>query len=327
MKDAPKSRLFICMISILSFCLGCASGSVKEKVGPTIQEAQAVPAVGPKARIAVAQFVNNTGGLNSQLQRMAVQMQAQMANMSQQMLEYQKKMIPYQNALMVWQARVASVGEKKAGPPPTPPEFSSSSSPYMTTVTDPVAGGVRDMMINALFNSGRFIVLERQEINKINWEQEFSRSGFVGEKTKIPIGNIEGAELLLIGSLTTLEAEESGGDVGALLSTLASSMGKNPLGKTEVGVSWKNAKAAMEIRLVDARTSRVVAAATVEGKATSVGASGHKPRSSYYSGQLPAHFSAYKNTPVEEAFREMIQAGVQYLVEKTPNQYYHQPPQ
>ena len=83
----------------------------------------------------------------------------------------------------------------------------------------------------------------------------------------------------------------------------------------------------MEIRLVDARTSRVVAVTTVEGRATSVSASGAKPSSSPDdSGPLPASFSAFKNTPVEAAFRKMVNAAVQYLVTKTPENYFHTPP-
>ena len=319
-----RSKCVLVLFAVLIMCLGCASGGVVETKGPGISEARAVPATGPKARIAVAQFVNNSGGLEAQMQRMAASAQAQMANVQREMLEFQKKMIPYQYAFMEWQTKVARVGEEKAGPPPKPPEFSSSSSPYMATVTDPVAGGVRDMMINALFNSNRFIVLERQTIDRINWEQEFSQSGRVGEKTKVPIGQIEGAELLLIGSLTTLEAEQSGGGVGGTLSTFITSLVNTPLANTDVGISWKRVKAAMEIRLIDTRTSRVVAATTIEGRATDVGLGGSKySSSSYYdAGAFPASFSAFQKTPVEEAFRKMVHAGVEFLVTKTPDNYF-----
>ncbi len=245
------------------------------------------------------------------------------------MMEFQKKMIPYQQEFAAWQMRAAEVGEEVAGPPPEPPEFTTSSSPYMATVTDPVAGGIRDMMINALFNSGRFIVLERQAIDKINWEQEFSQTPRVGGKTRIPVGQIEGAELLLIGSLNTLEAKQSGGDIGGVIS---SAMAIAPLlnrpyttEATEAQVSWESAKVAMDLRLVDARTSRVVAATTVEGSARSVGVGASKTEYSYNAGELPVGFSMYHNTPVEKAFRKMVEAAVQFLVSKTPEQYYHYP--
>jgi curli biogenesis system outer membrane secretion channel CsgG len=233
-------------------------------------------------------------------------------------------MIPWQQAFMEWQAKVATVGEEKAGPPPKMPELSISSSPYMATVTDPVAGGVRDMMVNALLNSNRFIVLERQAIDEINWEQEFSQSGRVGERTKLPIGQIEGAELLLIGSLTTLEGEQSGGGVAGTLSEFIWSLANTPLANVDVGVSWKTAKAAMEIRVIDTRTSRIVAATTVEGHATDIGLGGSKRSSSSYydEGPLSASFSAIQKTPVGEAFRKMVHAAVEFLITKTPENFF-----
>lgn len=315
---------FSMVIILPTLLLGCASGSVRESKGPTILEAKAVPAEGPKARIAVAQFVNNSGGLDAQLQRANVQMQAQMANMAKEALEFQKLMIPYQQALAEWQARVAAVGEKKAGPPPKAPEFNPpSSSPYMTTVTDPVAGGVRDMMINALFRCGKFIVLERQSIETIKWEQEFSRKTQVGNKTSIPLGQIEGAELILIGSINTLEAKQSGGNIGSVIPSAFSSLPYTNIPSTEAQISWESAKVTMELRLVDTRTSRVVAVATVEGKATKVSLSGSRTQYTYDAGTLPQSFSVYHETPVEDAFRKMVNAAVDFLVTKTPVHYYH----
>jgi curli biogenesis system outer membrane secretion channel CsgG len=315
------------LLAVFLICFGCASGSVRETKGPTVSEAQAVSARGPKARIAVAQFVNNSGGLEAQMQRMAAQSQALSANMTRQMMELQKKMIPYQRDLMAWQAKVQAVGEEAAGPPPEAPTFEPTSSPYMATVSDPVAGGLRDMMINALFHSGKFIVLERQTIDHINWEQEFSHSGRVGEKVRIPMGQIEGAEVLLIGSLNTLEAKQSGGSLGGVASSAISLMPFSGVQYakevTEGSISWESAKVAMDLRLVDTRTSRVVAATTVDGRATSVELGASKTQYTYNAGKLPVGFSVYHNTPVEEAFREMVNAAVGFIVSQTPGHYYH----
>jgi curli biogenesis system outer membrane secretion channel CsgG len=308
-------------------CFGCTTGKVVSQGGPSVSEAQGMSATGPRARIAVGQFINNTGGMETQLQRLAVQTQATMANLGRDMMEFQKQMIPYQQELTEWQMKVQQYGREKAGPMPKAPDFSSSSSSgYTTMVIDPVAGGIRDMLINMLFNSRKYILVERPALNAVDFEQEFSRSSRVGDSTRIPFGEIEGAELLLIGSLTSLNAKASGGGMGAMLSTLASNLSGSDLGNTDVGVSWNSAKASMEIRLIDIRTSRVVAAATVEGKARSVGARGTtygKNHSSWDPGPLPASFEAYKNTPVESAFRKMVHSAVDYLIKNTPDNYYH----
>lgn len=78
--------------------LGCASGTATKTEGPSVSEAQAVSAVGPKARIVVAQFVNNTGGLEAQLQRMAIQARASIPDHGA-MMEFQEKMMNYKGGI------------------------------------------------------------------------------------------------------------------------------------------------------------------------------------------------------------------------------------
>jgi curli biogenesis system outer membrane secretion channel CsgG len=328
-----KSRGFLGAIILFVFILGCATAGVRDAEGPTIKEAQEASPKGPKARIAVARFVNNTGGFEGQMRRQALEMQAKMANTmsimgSPEMAEYQEKLMEYVEASQEYQAKVDKVGKQKAGPPPKmpkPPKMTKSTSPYMTPVTDPVAGGIRDMMIRALFNSGRFIVLERSEINTINWEQEFSKTESVGNKAAIPSGQIEGAEIIVIGSVNTIEAKQSGGNIGGIASIAAAAAGAvwdMPYleGVSDVNLSWENARTAMEIRGVDTRTSRIIAAFGVEGKATS-GSAG--AAYSNNAGDLAAGLSVYSNTPIEEAFRKMIDAAVKNILTKTPESYYH----
>jgi curli biogenesis system outer membrane secretion channel CsgG len=316
---------FIGLFSVLAIFLGCASGSVEQTKGPTVSDAQAVSAMGSKARIAVAQFVNNSGDPATRELRERLRRAAQARNDARRAMDQQKKWFPYLLEVQYWQEKLAAEGPEAAGPPPEPPEDMPSSSPYTVTVSDPVAGAIRDMMINAIFNCGKFIVLEREAIDKINWEQEFSGSGLVGEKTRIAAGEIEGAELLLIGSLNTCEAKASGGSIGGVFDSVTAQLLGLPYTTetTEGGVSWEKAEVAMELRLVDARTSRVVAATTVEGKARSVLFGARKTEYSWNAGALPSGFSFYQNTPVEEAFRKMIDATVEFLITKTPDKYYH----
>ncbi len=318
----PKP-MFICILFIL--LAGCVSGSTKNTQGPSVTQAQKVSALGPKARIVVAQFINNTAGYEAQMNRVMLQAQAAMPD-TNAMMAYQQKMMDYQAQLMLYQARLNEVGSKQAGPPPKAPAFpKTSTSPYMKSVSDPVAGGVRDMMINSLFNSNRFIVLERQAISEIAWEQEFSQSSRAGEKTAVPLGDIEGAELLLIGSINTLEAKESGGEIGGIVSSVISEFAGVPYAEETVDtdLSWDSAKTAMEIRLVDARTSRIVAATTVEGSSTSMGFGASQTDYTYNAGSLPKGFSMYHNTPVEDALRKMVDEAVKFLSIKIPASYYH----
>jgi len=318
-----QKPLLICTLFIL--LSGCVSGTAKNTQSPSVSQAQKVSALGPKARIVVAQFINNTAGLEAQMNRMVLQTQAAMPD-TNALMDYQGKMMDYQAQLMLYQARLNEVGSKKAGPPPKAPKFpKTTTSPYMKSVSDPVAGGVRDMIINSLFNSNRFIILERQTMSEISWEQEFSHSNRAGGKTAIPIGEIEGAELLLIGSINTLDAKESGGEIGGIISSVISEFaGVSHAEKTvNADLSWDSAKTAMEIRLVDTRTSRIVAATTVEGSSTNVGFGASETSYTYNAGSLPKGFSMYHNSPVEDALRKMVDEAVKFLTTQIPDTYYH----
>ncbi|MBS3817961.1 hypothetical protein KGY73_00425 [bacterium] len=65
-------------------------------------------------------------------------------------------------------------------------------------------------------------------------------------------------------------------------------------------------------------TSQIVAATSVEGKSASLGLEG----SSYVGGKLPVSLGGFSKTPVEKALRVCIQKSVEYIMSKTPDEYY-----
>ena len=335
--------------------LGCASGTVKDTRGPSVSEAQVVSAVGPKARIAVA-LKNISGGPEEQKKRQRYMMSKSEKFDPESMIktqaevmreadrarkavdEYERKLFIYHEDLKRYQARLKEVGTEKAGPPPKAPKFPKIRTGHLKTVSDPVADGIRNMMIHALFNSNRFIVLERENLEKLNREQEISHSAGSGNKTGLPAGQIEGAELLLKGSINNIKLNPKPSDKhyneDLLLSVYDAIALKESMERRlkmdgdfytwkDLDYSWNSANVSMHLRLVDTRTSRVVAAATVEGKATGVLFGISKTKYKYNAGDLPTGFSVFQNTPVEDAFRKMIDAAVEFLLTKTPENYYH----
>lgn len=105
---------------------------------------------------------------------------------------------------------------------------------------DPLAKQTSDMMINALNDTGKFVVLERSDLGLVEDEQALS-----GTK-----GNIVGADDLLVGSLTQF-GRETEGENGFLSNT-----------KKQV------AYATVDIRLVDVKTAQVIFTATGSGQAS-----------------------------------------------------------
>ena len=148
--------------------------------------------------------------------------------------------------------------------------------------------GMRDMLTDALTNTGRFIVLERERLNEVMAEQDLADTGRFANETVAPKGELEGAELLIRGSITTFDPNCKGGS--ALI------------------VSGSKSCIAINIRIIDARTGRVVSATTVEGS------SGKSAVGLTFGGELPFGLGAYKKTPIESAIRNCIGAAVDHIV-------------
>ena len=152
-----------------------------------------------------------------------------------------------------------------------------------------IGSGMSDMLTDALFNTGRFIVLERERLNEVTEEQDLANSGRFKKETAAPIGQLEGAELLIRGSVTQFEPNCKGGSI--------------------IIVSGKEACVAINLRILDAKTGRVVNATTVTGTSgnASVGII-------FAGGALPVGLGAYSRTPMEAAIRNCIETAVQFIV-------------
>ncbi len=169
-----------------------------------------------------------------------------------------------------------------------------------------IGEGMRDMLTTALFNSNRYIVLEREQLGEVLQEQDLGESGRVKKGTEAPIGEIYGAELLITASVTEFEGSAKG--IG----------GRTKILGVRVGGGVKKGHIAIDIRIIDTKTSQIVAATSVEGNSTSFGAEG----STWIGGSLPVSLGGFSKTPVEKAIRVCIQKAIEYIVSQTPREYY-----
>jgi len=181
-----------------------------------------------------------------------------------------------------------------------------------------IGDGMADQLTTALYNTNRFIVLEREALDDVLSEQDLGAAGRVRGDTAARVGEIEGAELLVVAAVTEFEGAASGaqgGLTGVATGVLGGSYG-TLLGGALGG--YKKAHMAIDMRIVDARTSRVLAATSVEGEATDVNLGGFAA-----SGALAGGLGGWKNTPTEKALRVCIQKAVDFIVSRTPQTYYH----
>ncbi len=187
-----------------------------------------------------------------------------------------------------------------------------------------IGDGMADMLATALFHSNRYIVLERQTVSDILREQDLGGAGRVKKGTEAAIGEIEGAELLITGTVTEFEGAASGGGgalggLGGLGSGSIWGVGSAILGAIVGGL--KNAHMAIDVRVIDTKTSRIVAAASVEGKATDFNLGGALGGVGG-GGALGGALGGWSKTPTEKALRICIQEAVKFIVSKTPESYY-----
>ncbi len=181
-----------------------------------------------------------------------------------------------------------------------------------------VIAGIRDMLVTELFNTGQFIVLDREDLNSVMVEQDFSQSMRVGDKTRIPLGQLEGAELLVVGALTAFDT--GAGSEGGALPIPIPLGGDARYGWGVLNLSFKRGYAAMDLRIIDVATGRIVASTAVEGKNTryaldftglfDIGGSSVK---------LPGLLNYFNNTPVEQALQKMVTAAIGTIAEQKPS--------
>ncbi len=178
-----------------------------------------------------------------------------------------------------------------------------------------IGDGLADMLATALFRTGRFVVLERGEgFEEVKKELELAQSEYVNQRKAAQKGQIESADVLVVGAITAFEPNYTGGGgaVGGLFGTVLGG----------VGAKMKNAYIAADLRLVDVRTGRVINATTVEGKATSWGIGGGLGARVSSHVFLGGALGAYKNTPMEKAIRVMLQNAVNAIAQMVPQTYY-----
>jgi len=188
-----------------------------------------------------------------------------------------------------------------------------------------VADGLSDMMATALVNTNRFIVLERDALSDIIKEQNLGASGRVNPKSAPPIGQIEGAELLVMGAITEYEPMHfSVGGIALGLLTGATSVAINqkvhraPLG----AIMYTDALIGADIRVVDTRTSRILFSASLKADAKDFGGGiigvigGGKTT-------VPLGFGGFQHTGIKLAMRVLINKAVAFIAQNTPSNFYH----
>jgi curli biogenesis system outer membrane secretion channel CsgG len=180
-------------------------------------------------------------------------------------------------------------------------------------VTNAIGDGMAEMLATVLFQSNRYLVLDRSTVTQMQEERQRMTTAGGPQKAVVPLNDVEGAELLVAGAVTEFEPEAGGGE---------GSVGKGVLPSsgfiTDLAGSFKQAHLAIDLRLIDTRTSQLVAATSVAGKATDLGLATS-------GGNREWAWKGHAKTPIEKAIRAALSEAVQFVITQTPAPYYRYP--
>lgn len=113
-----------------------------------------------------------------------------------------------------------------------------------------------EILVTELFESDRFTVVEREDLEAVLEEQDLPESGRVDLGTAVRMGRILGAEYLLMGGLTFSATEST--YAGLVLGPISA-------------IKITKARVDLDLRLVDTTTAQIVWAAQSRGKKSGLG--------------------------------------------------------
>jgi curli biogenesis system outer membrane secretion channel CsgG len=158
-----------------------------------------------------------------------------------------------------------------------------------------LGAGVADMLATALVKTGKFSVIERQELDKIVEEQKLGESGLVTPQTAPKVGQLLGAELFVVGAVTECGTKES--NIGGGISVFGG------------GLKTKKARTVVDIRLINTTTGEIIASESEEGTESTTGVAVRYEDIDFN------NQDSWDNTDIGKATREAVNKTVELIAD------------
>jgi curli biogenesis system outer membrane secretion channel CsgG len=156
--------------------------------------------------------------------------------------------------------------------------------------------GMADMLTTALVKSGKYTVIERQQIASLLSEQQLGQSGIVTQQSAAKIGQMLGVDLAVIGAVT--EFGHSKKDMGIKIKGFG------------FGTAKQKATVAVDVRLVNTSTGEIITAENVRKEDSSSGIKVSTPDGRF------DNANQFDNSIVGKATRAAIEDIVQIIDSK-----------
>ena len=113
---------------------------------------------------------------------------------------------------------------------------------------DHLGEAAADELVTQLFKTGKFSLVEREQLDAILGEQDLGASGRVNSSQAAEIGKILGVQVIITGSITKFSIDRKGGRIGGF------------------GASYSEAETTLNIRMINTNTAEIIFAEEGEGK-------------------------------------------------------------
>lgn len=131
-----------------------------------------------------------------------------------------------------------------------------------------IGKGISDMLIDKMLNDGTYRIIERNAIDKIMNEQNFSNSNRADPATAAKIGHILGVDAVITGDITQFGRDDENKNYGA---TAVGSWTHGAIGG--IGKHSSKAVVAVTVRMIDTSTGEILASVSGKGESARSGTS------------------------------------------------------
>ncbi|MGE9290215.1 MAG: CsgG/HfaB family protein [Puniceicoccales bacterium] len=176
-----------------------------------------------------------------------------------------------------------------------PPKYTA-----IVTYTGDLSQNIGTMLESALYDTNRFIVVDRDRINDTLLEQDLQASGRSAAASDVAqTGMIRSAKYLAEVEITDIEGAESGQSGGV------------SIGGFRIGGSGGNARVVTIVKVIDSTTGEIVAKERVIGEAGRKGLD-----VGYASSNWGADLGGFTKTPLGEAAYDNVVQATRFLAEQ-----------
>ncbi|MGA9883444.1 MAG: CsgG/HfaB family protein [Candidatus Acidiferrales bacterium] len=189
----------------------------------------------------------------------------------------------------------------------------NSSAVFGTNVD--VGKGISDLLVKYLVQDGTYSVIERQQLDKILAEQNFSNSDRANPASAAKLGKLLGVDAIIVGAVTQFGNDNKNQNVGG--------GGGNWGGFGVGGFSHKKSKAVvtLDARIVNIDTAEIMAVADGHGESSrsSIGLLGGGGNwHGFGGGAVDFGSSDFQQTIIGEAVKAAVEQMSQGLIQDAP---------